>query len=321
VSWREIVRADVQDERPRWVLSCYAHERERGNDVSGDISPEEVRWANMQAAKRGMHASQLNAEFKAAEQARVQLFNQLSRASKPPSLGGPALPLLSASISGLLDMSTPVGASLSGGPGFGQVARPAAGFGQQQQSATGFGQAAQPAAGFGQAAQPAAGFGQQPHPATGFGQTAQPAAGFGQAAQPGAGGFGGSFGALSSSSKPVFGQQKAATSFCGTPFGQQAGQSAFASTPFGQQAAAAAAPAAGSPFGSAAVAPSFGTFGQQPATAASAGSAAAQSLPPQQQAATAQDSADGTLDADVWAAAAFTKGKIPEHAPPPVFCR
>ena len=30
------------EERPKWLFTCYGHEREGQNDVEGDISPEEV---------------------------------------------------------------------------------------------------------------------------------------------------------------------------------------------------------------------------------------------------------------------------------------
>ena len=325
-SWREVARADLQDERPRWVLTCYAHEREAPNDLAGDISPEEVWWANMQAAQRGLPGAQLAAEFKAAEQARAQLFNQLLRASKPPSLGGPDLEPPSATISGLQDaapaVAVPGGFSTSVGgfggqpatQGFGsqpagQPAQPVAAFGQ-----AGFGQAAQPTGGFGQLVQPAAGFGHQPALAGGGQQ--QPAA----AVAGGGFGFGGAFGAVNAS-KPVSGQHKPATGFASTPFRQPAGQAAFGSTPFGHQAPAGALAApAGSPFGGGS---RGGTFGQ-PALAVSPGMAAA--TPGQEQTGVAASSAGagaGEMDsvqAAAWTAANFEKGNIPEQAPPPMFC-
>lgn len=40
--WRDVVRDDLIHQRPFWVLSCYGHAREGANDLTGDVSPEEV---------------------------------------------------------------------------------------------------------------------------------------------------------------------------------------------------------------------------------------------------------------------------------------
>jgi nucleoporin-like protein 2 len=42
------VRNDVQSEKPLWLLSCYSHAREGANDLTGDVSFEEVRWSTVQ---------------------------------------------------------------------------------------------------------------------------------------------------------------------------------------------------------------------------------------------------------------------------------
>lgn len=43
--WRDVARDDLVHQRPLWVLSCYGHTREGPNDLTGDISPEEVGGA------------------------------------------------------------------------------------------------------------------------------------------------------------------------------------------------------------------------------------------------------------------------------------
>ncbi len=44
LDYRATVVADLQQERPLWVLSAYAIEREGPNLLTGDVSPEEARW-------------------------------------------------------------------------------------------------------------------------------------------------------------------------------------------------------------------------------------------------------------------------------------
>ena len=92
-NWRDTIKADRSvAERPKWQLTCYGHEREGPNDLPGDISPEEVRWANMQRANQGQTSlQQLASEFKAAEYAKRDQFQALTRAHRPPSLGGPPI--------------------------------------------------------------------------------------------------------------------------------------------------------------------------------------------------------------------------------------
>ena len=127
------------------------------------------------------------------------------------------------------------------------------------------------------------------------------------------GGFGTAFGAPSSigsaaPNAPIFGQQSSV-------FGQQPPVGGAVS-PFGQPAAAPAV--AASPFGAFGAAPvqqqlpQGSPFGQLPAMADGGmedgnGEAIAVSASPEETAA--------------WQAAAFEKRKIPEHAPPQVFCR
>ena len=46
----------------------------RCNDFDGDFSFEELRWAQMQAAKQGATSQTLSQEFNAAQHARQQAF-------------------------------------------------------------------------------------------------------------------------------------------------------------------------------------------------------------------------------------------------------
>ncbi len=48
--WKDVVRSDDAGERPPWRLTCYAHERGGGNDLAGDTSFEELRWAQLQVS-------------------------------------------------------------------------------------------------------------------------------------------------------------------------------------------------------------------------------------------------------------------------------
>ncbi|KAK9815931.1 hypothetical protein WJX72_012127 [[Myrmecia] bisecta] len=113
--WRTLVRHDWQNERPMWPLTCYGHQRDQPNDIEGETSPEEVRWAQMEAARSGQSVQQLQGEFQAAVQAKDDQFQVLLRASRPPSLGGPPIP------------PTP---ALGSAPVFGASAPPSLGFGQ-----------------------------------------------------------------------------------------------------------------------------------------------------------------------------------------------
>lgn len=58
-SWREVVQFDEQNERPAWQLTCYGHEREAENDLTGDSSFEELRWQQRQAAAAGATSAQV----------------------------------------------------------------------------------------------------------------------------------------------------------------------------------------------------------------------------------------------------------------------
>ncbi|KAI8105233.1 hypothetical protein M9435_000401 [Picochlorum sp. BPE23] len=278
--WYETVKFDRSvNERPKWNLTSYAHQREKDNDVVGDISPEEVRYANMLSLQQGVHVSTLKDEFRKATRERVDVFQGLTRRRQAPSIEG--RPMM-ARMDGIKNMSWVIqGHSAQGmGASFGQTGiQPSSGFGQPS-TASPFGQASQAgqnafgggggaaaattstvaaggsSSGFGgtfgqQPAQASSGFG-QPSTASPFGQAAQGSqAPFGAASAPGSGGgFGGTFGQQPAQASSSFGQASTAS-----PFGQ-AGQNAF-----GAAAAATSTPGTGSGFG--------GTFGQQPAQASS----------------------------------------------------
>jgi hypothetical protein len=350
--WREVVRTDRSvAERPRWLLTCYGHEREGPNDLVGDISPEEVRWANLLSGQRGATQAQLAAEFKAAEHVRVEQFQALARAVRPPSKGGAPLP--PPSPPGISSLDWIAGAPPPGGFGGAVQAAP---FGQPAAAAAaaaapfGGGAAAVPfgaAPAFGAHPPPAAAaqstglFGQAPQQ-TMFGQAAQqppqhPATGgFGSAFGGGSaavGGFGGVFGSAQAA-KPAFGQAQA-SAFGSTPFGSGASSTGG----FGGGATGAGGFNSSAPFGAAAVAaaPSgFGgagpsahmPFGQQPSAAFGQPSTLAPTGFPSPAAGSGPGAGAGAgpgesdPEAEVaWRAAAFVKGRIPEHAPPPMFCQ
>jgi hypothetical protein len=80
---RQAIREDTTEgrERPRWLLSCYGHERGGVNDLQGDVSFEEARWANQQVSgpRRSLTRALLPSPFRlnhsgrgAAEEPRKQ---------------------------------------------------------------------------------------------------------------------------------------------------------------------------------------------------------------------------------------------------------
>ena len=88
-SWYETVKTDRSvQERPKWNLTCYGHRREEDNDIRGDISPEEVRYANMISMQQGIQQHALGEEFRRANKQRVDLFQGLTRGRQAPSIEG-----------------------------------------------------------------------------------------------------------------------------------------------------------------------------------------------------------------------------------------
>lgn len=348
--WRETVRIDrSQSERPKWCLTCYGHEREKDNDVSGDISPEEVRWANMQAAASGVSTRQLVTEFRAAEKAKVEQFQSLQRAHKPPSYRGNHIPPPSSSISGVsLQPGAPsqqqplAQAPLSGGFGFRAPAAPGGGFGSSP-----FGQGPPPPP-------PAmststAGFGQ----AFGAGTTTSPAAapagfGFGQTINPPppttttTGGFGGTLGSTvpqTFGSQAQLGQQQPQQQqgFGSSPFGTAAAFGQQQQPPQQQQAVVVSGGFGSSAFGSIATPTAVATtgFGQQSvfgtaATTFSSNNSGMETQQPGGEMSIQQGGIEGEAhvrqsnnddNADIWNAPTFERGKIPERPPPPQYVR
>ena len=60
LNWKDTVRADEAGERPAWRLTCYGHEREGPNDLEGgDVSFEELRWAQLQVCCAAINVSRL----------------------------------------------------------------------------------------------------------------------------------------------------------------------------------------------------------------------------------------------------------------------
>lgn len=272
-----------------WPFSCYAHEREGQNDITGDISPEEVRWLNMQAAKKGATGRELQAEFKVAERAKIEQFQALTRAHQAPSKGGPQLSPALPTISGTDESSVSVS-----GAAFGHLQQP---FG----SATSMvGQA--PAGGHAHLA--GAGFGAQ-HVSPAFGTPQQPLPTFGES------GFGRGFGGTPS----AFGTQHASAGFGSSPFGLPS-----SSPPVHQQQSMSlSAPRVSSPAASMFGAPAI--FG---GAAMSLGSTQlAPTIPssqPQPISPSHIQNEDSCANYSAWQQPAFEKGKIPEEPPPPQYC-
>lgn len=86
--WRDVVKQDSY-ERPRWPLSCYAHEAHGECDLMGDVSFEELRWQQLQAVRGGASSQQLTQQWKDAQRSNDQQWQELLSARTPPSLGGP----------------------------------------------------------------------------------------------------------------------------------------------------------------------------------------------------------------------------------------
>jgi len=307
----------------------------------------------MQAAASGVSTHQLITEFRAAEKAKVEQFQSLQRAHKPPSYGGNPIAPPSSTISGVSLLPgapsqqplAPAPAPSLGGFGFGAAPAPSAagggGFGSSP-----FGQAppstplamGTTTAGFGQAfgastttatAAPGGGFG--------FGQTITPT----PPTTTTTGGFGGTFGSTAPQlfgSQGKLGQQPQQQQGSGSsPFGTAA---AFGQRqpPPPQQAAVVTGGFGSSAFGGTA-APNpvaITGFGQQSAfgTAAAFSSSNNSGMETQQQqpegvmntqqggiASKAQVQQNDDEYADIWNAPTFERGLIPERPPPPQYVR
>eukprot|EP00967_Tisochrysis_lutea_P021171 scaffold24057_cov20-Tisochrysis_lutea.AAC.2 len=65
VSLRHMRRLQ-ETEKPKWLLSCYGHQKLGPNDLKGDASMEEVRW--MQYQVRGISASSMLGSLRGVSQ-------------------------------------------------------------------------------------------------------------------------------------------------------------------------------------------------------------------------------------------------------------
>jgi len=228
------------------------------------VSPEELRWANMCTTKAGRAAGQLITEFNQAVSAKDREVEELLRAPRPPSLGGPAIHstytgILAASSGGPLAPPAPSTAGVFGRPpAGGPVGHPFGGGGVGHP----FGRSAEPVA----AQQSPFSTGGTPGGGAFGGAAAGAAGAFGRPPPSGAASSFGGFGSRASSPAAAspFGQANHAAP---SPFGQ-ANQEA--PSPFGTNQAAASplrsqagtgfasSPAAPSPFSSGAQQPSCG---------------------------------------------------------------
>lgn len=310
--WRETIKLDRSvSERPSWLLTCYGHEREGANDVTGDISPEELRWANMISLRNGATRHNLKIELEGMQRARVEQFQALTRASRPPSLGGPPVSRRPATITNVYwiqDISTSNALPTSNGTTpiqFGQPSRLGGFQPQTQQIAPD----------------------QQHQPFNiqsgniGASQTAF------------SGGFGGPFGAATSHGQPIFGQQQQ------DGFGLNRQQpSALNDTQMNTHSNDLHGMAGASQhvLGSGGAMWNTGHTAQQTATPGSNQAVASTisfgpssySFPsgaagPFSPIVTEQQSPNGGSedpDAEAWKASTFQRGKIPEREPPPAVC-
>lgn len=217
---RKTARADLRDERPLWLLSCYSLDRKEPSDLLGDVSPEEARWHDMQQLCAGRTRQQLQSELNSAVALKMKEVNNMlqsiQRGNARPSVGGPSVAVPNPYISSIAGfrpsgfgpgaVTSTSGSSAGATPSpfgkpaatvFGRPSAPSA-FGQpglQRPASGGQAAAAETKTVFGVAvAPPSAGganiFGKPAGPAL-FGQPAAPAATFGSQQQPTAA-FGGS---------------------------------------------------------------------------------------------------------------------------------
>mmetsp|Transcript_12146 Transcript_12146/g.31994 ORF Transcript_12146/g.31994 Transcript_12146/m.31994 type:complete len:268 (+) Transcript_12146:1286-2089(+) len=181
----DVVRQDMETEKPKWLLSCYGHQKLGPNDLKGDASMEEVRWMQYQEKMSGAPDFQMSSNFRGALLAKEKEMKALIKADKKPTVGGmpihepnPWLDHITGRSSN--PFGSQAGAPVRPAPLFGQQpAAPAAGpFGMGGMSPTpAFGMAAAQAApppAFGPGAQRAPGGAQ-------FGQPSQLGGGFGAA--------------------------------------------------------------------------------------------------------------------------------------------
>ena len=305
--WYETVKSDRSvQERPGWNLTSYGHTREGENDVCGDISPEEVRYANMMSMQQGIRHQALGDQFRKANRQRIDLFQGLTKSRQAPSIEGRPIMAPMNSIDNMTWLHSSAQGGTFGSAGQSSFGRGFGGGGIFSNSSTttagsgGFGSTTTAGSGgFGGTSTTTGG--------GGFGGTSTTSGGgFGSTTPTtGGGGFGGGFGGTSTTSTGGF--STTFTSTTAQPFGSQQhhgfgslnqsqaptqgsqsvfGQQATTQQPFGQQAGAPAVPT--------------GVTSQQH-----------QMSPPPEV---------PEEESRLWMTESFEKGSIPTHPPPPHVC-
>ncbi|KAF5842117.1 hypothetical protein DUNSADRAFT_9076 [Dunaliella salina] len=316
----EVVRQDMETEMPRWLLSCYGHQKGGPNDLKGDASVEEVRWMQHQEKLNGTPDFQLSTNFRGALLAKEKEIKALIKADKKPSVGGMSIHEPNPWLDHITGRSSnPFGSHA------GAAARPAHLFGQQSAAPVagpfGIGGVSPPPAfglGAAQAAVPPAfrpGAQRAPLSAQ-FGQTSQVGVGFGAAPAAAAAPFG--------QVPAAFGQPLAAPP-TGMLFGQPAQPppppAAAPAAVFGQPAQPSMPGAPRSLFGI-----PLSSQPAQPSTTALFEQQQQRQQQQLQQASTSTQSGAGSGGADEgdamaqYLAPSFAKGKIPDIPPPPQLC-
>ena len=239
---------DLQAERPLWVLSCYASERDRQNDLTGDVSPEEVgcegavqgpggplAWRALASEARascphlGTHKTKRGRAAAPACALQVRWANMQAVAgagASPQQLATEFKAARQAKLDQFTALCRAQRLPSAGGPAIPEPSSTISGVGGTAPAGPaggGFGQPAAAGAAFGQpAAATGAGFGQAAAAGGGFGQPAAAGGGFGQPAAAGGGGFGqpakfgtSSFGQPATAGGGGFGQPAAASTPAG----------------------------------------------------------------------------------------------------------
>ncbi|GAX74526.1 hypothetical protein CEUSTIGMA_g1975.t1 [Chlamydomonas eustigma] len=107
---RRVVPRDLQQELPQWKLSCYGHNRDGPNDITGDVSMEEARWKHIHDKNvLGKPDHKAAEEFRQAILAKDRELHTLKRAAESgqrlPSLGGPPIKELNPWVESIVAMS------------------------------------------------------------------------------------------------------------------------------------------------------------------------------------------------------------------------
>lgn len=131
---QDLIKEDVSTEQPTyWRLTSYAHWKFLPNDITGDISPEELRALAYDSAKQGLPIQQIVQKEQSLVAAKIAEFESLQR----NPYRGPATQASGGFLQGQTQPS-PFFSSAQTGPfsGFGttqsQSVAPVGGFGQPQ---------------------------------------------------------------------------------------------------------------------------------------------------------------------------------------------